>query len=48
MRAKGQTSIHLLLAGIVTIFGVMLMLITIAMSWEPWMVPIIVTGNSLV
>lgn len=48
MRAKGQTSIHLLLASIVTTFGVMLILLTIAMSWEPWMVPIIVIGNSLV
>ena len=48
MRAKEQTSIHLLLASIVTIFGVMLILITIAMSWEPWMIPVIVIGNSLV
>lgn len=48
MRTKGQTSIHLLLASIVTIFGVMLILITIAMSWELWMVPIFVIGNSLV
>ena len=48
MREKEQTSIHLLLASIVTIFGVMLILITIAISWEPWMVPIIVIGNSLV
>lgn len=48
MRTKGQTSIHLLLACIVTLFGVMLILLTLAMSWETWMVPIIVTGNSLV
>ncbi len=48
MRAKGQTSIHLLLAGIVTIFGIMLILITVAISWEPWMVPIIVIGNTIV
>lgn len=48
MRAKGQTSIHLLLASIVTIVGVMLILLTIAMSWEPWMVPIILIGNTLV
>ena len=48
MRTKGQTSIHLLLATVVTIFGVMLMFITIAMSWEAWMVPVIVAGNSLV
>ena len=48
MRAKGQTSVHLLLASIVTMFGVMLILITIALSWEPWMVPIILIGNTLI
>ncbi|MCI8512029.1 MAG: response regulator [Lachnospiraceae bacterium] len=48
MRAKGQTSIHLLLASIVTIVGVMLILLTIVMSWEPWMVPVILIGNTLV
>ena len=48
MRAKGQTSIHLLLASIVTIVGVMLILLTIAMSWEAWMVPVILIGNTIV
>lgn len=48
MRTKGQTSLHLLLASIVTIFGVMLILITLALSWEPWMVPVILIGNTLV
>lgn len=48
MRAKGQTSLHLLLASIVTMFGVMLILITLALSWELWMVPIILVGNTLV
>ncbi len=48
MREEGQTSIHLLLASIVTLFGIMLILITIAMSWEPWMVPVILIGNTLV
>ena len=48
MRAKGQTSVHLLLAGIVTMFGVMLILITIALSWELWMVPVILIGNTLI
>ncbi len=48
MRARGQTSIHLLLASIVTIVGVMLILLTIAMTWEPWMVPVILIGNTLV
>ena len=48
MRTKGQTSIHLLLASIVTIVGVMLILLTMAMSWEAWMVPVILIGNTLV
>ena len=48
MRAKGLTSVHLLLASIVTTFGVMLILITIALSWELWMVPVILIGNTLV
>ncbi|MCI8513350.1 MAG: response regulator [Lachnospiraceae bacterium] len=48
MRTKGQTSIHLLLAGIVTMFGIMLILIAIALSWELWMVPVILIGNTLV
>lgn len=48
MRAKGQTSVHLLLASIVTMFGIMLILITLALSWEPWMVPVILIGNTLV
>ncbi len=48
MREEEQTSIHLLLASIVTIFGMMLILITIVFSWEMWMVPIILIGNTLV
>ena len=48
MRERSQTSIHLLLACIVTMFGTMLILLTLSMSWELWMVPIIVVGNSLV
>lgn len=48
MRERSQTSIHLLLACIVTMFGTMLILLTLSMSWEPWMIPIIVVGNSLV
>lgn len=48
MRTEVQTSIHLLLAGIVTVFGVILILITVAMSWEPWMIPVIVIGSSIV
>ena len=48
MRTEEQTSVHLLLASIVTVFGVILILTTIAMSWEFWMVPIIVIGSSIV
>ena len=45
MREEEQTSIHLLLAGIVSAFSVMLILITIVMSWEQWMVPVIAVGS---
>ena len=48
MRTEDQTSIHLLLAMIVTVFGVVLILITLALSWEFWMIPIILVGNTLV
>lgn len=48
MKTEEQTSIHLLLASIVTVFDIMLILTTIAMSWEPWMIPIIVIGSSIV
>lgn len=48
MRAKGQTSVHLLLASVVTMFGILLILITISMAWEPWMVPVILIGNTVV
>lgn len=44
MRTEGQTSKYLLLASIVSVFSVMLALITIAMSWEIWMIPLIVFG----
>ncbi len=45
MRSDGQTGKHLLLAGVVTVFSVMLIVITIVMSWELWMVPLIMLGN---
>ncbi len=48
MKTEGQTSEHLLLASIVTVVGIMLLLLTIALSWELWMVPIFVIGNTLV
>ena len=33
MRAKGQSSIHLLFASIVTMFGTLLILAILALSW---------------
>lgn len=48
MKPEGETSEHLLLASIVTVVGIMLLLITIALSWELWMVPIFVFGNIFV
>ena len=48
MKTEGQTSENLLLASVVTVVGVMLLLLTIALSWELWMVPIFVIGNILV
>ena len=40
MRAEEQTSKHLLLAVIVTVFSSILGLVTMAMAWEFWMVPL--------
>lgn len=48
MRAKEQTSLHLLLAAIVTMFGLILILAILSLSWELWMVPVILIGNTLV
>lgn len=44
MRTEEQTSMHLLLAVIVTVFSVVLALIMTAMSWELWMLPAIMAG----
>ncbi len=44
MRTEEQTSMHLLLAVIVSVFSVMLFLITAALSWELWTIPLIMTG----
>ena len=44
MRTEAQTSIHLLMAGIISVFNVLLILITIAMSWELWTVVLTVVG----
>lgn len=45
MRTEGQTSKYLLLAIIVSAFSGMLSLITITMSWELWMIPLILFGT---
>ncbi len=44
MRAEEQTSRHLLLAVITTVFSGMLNLVTIALGWELWMVPLTAAG----
>ena len=48
MRTEGQTSKYLLLASIVSVFSVMLAIITVAMLWEIWMIPVIVFGMFVV
>lgn len=44
MRAEAQVSTHLLMAGVVSVFSTVLILVTLAMSWELWIVPLIVLG----
>lgn len=44
MREHEQTSIHLLLAVIASTFSIMLIMIALAMSWEPWIVPLLIIG----
>jgi len=41
---EGQTGIHLLMAGIVSVFGILLIFITLVMQWELWTVPLVVMG----
>ena len=41
MRTESQTSMHLLMAGTLSILSALLSLITLTMSWELWMVPMI-------
>ncbi len=48
MKADAQTSTHLLMAVAATVISVMLILITLIMSWELWMVPLTVIGSGLV
>ena len=44
MKADKQTSKHLLLAVVITVFSVILILTVIVMGWEPWVVPLMATG----
>ena len=44
MRAEEQTSRHLLLAVVITVFSVMLSFIVAAMAWEFWVVPLMAAG----
>lgn len=44
MRTESQTSMHLLMAGTLSILSTLLSLITLSMSWEFWTVPLMVVG----
>ena len=44
MNAGEQTSRHLLLAVITTVFSTLMSLVTLVMSWEPWMIPLMSAG----
>ncbi len=44
MKADKQTSKHLLLALVITVFSTILILTTLIMSWELWMVPLVAAG----
>lgn len=44
MNAGEQTSRHLLLAVITTVFSALMSLVTLVMSWEPWMIPLMSVG----
>lgn len=44
MRTEEQTSRHLLLAVVITVFSGMLILLTVVMTWELWMAPLITAG----
>ena len=44
MRTEERTSNHLLLALITTGFSGMLVLVTLVMAWEIWMVPLMAAG----
>lgn len=48
MKASTQTSTHLLMAISTTILSAMLILITLVMSWELWMVPLTIIGSGII
>lgn len=47
-RADGKTNVHLVLAIIVSVFSLMLIVVTCTLSWEMWMIPLIILGLLLV
>lgn len=48
MKADAQTSTHLLMTIAASVFGAMIIVITLVMSWELWMIPLTVVGSGLV
>ncbi len=48
MREQEQTSIHLLLAVTSSTFSIMLIVLTLALSWEMWIIPLILIGCFIV
>lgn len=44
-RAEPQTGVHLLMACIASIFGVLVSLAALAMSWELWTIPLMAAGS---
>lgn len=48
MRSEIQTSTHLIMAITATVFSIMLIVIIPTMSWELWMIPLIIAGNGII
>lgn len=44
MKTEAQVSMHLLMAGTLSILGVLLSVITLFRPWELWMIPLIIIG----
>lgn len=47
-RTEGKTDVHLVLAILVSVFSLLLIVVTCTLSWEMWMVPLIILGLLLV